>query len=237
MSKIIVISTDKGGSGKTTLCRHIGKGLHDSGLNVVIYDCDQSNNLMNFLNRRREEVGDENLDFPEIKLFPLKIKEHPQSYLLRDSPDADVIIVDMVGKLGILHASLMSAADIIIIPTMMDVDAVDGAIATFNFIDEYEIVDPNTDLPIPVLARVKWNKRSPAARILDKNEEYTNLLKFDSIINDRSMKYVHSSTLGMTAFDMVKSNKDYEPVAFECNKLNKEIIKMISDIDTMMEDK
>ena len=236
MIKIIAVASDKGGPGKTTLSKHLGKGLHDSGLNVTIYDCDQSNNIINFLIRREEELGTENVDFPEVKLFPLKLKGDPLSYLLRDSPSADVIIIDMVGKLSMLHAAVMSSAHLVIVPTQMDIESVEGAVATFEFIGERVNIDEDTGLPIAVLARLNWDKTAPAVRKLNKDQDFIDLLKLDCVTTPRQQKYVNSSSIGLTVFDSVKKDKSYDKAAFENRMLTKEVSKMLDQIGSIIEE-
>lgn len=231
-TKIIVVATDKGGPGKTTATKHIGKGLHDKGLNVYLYDGDQSNNLTNFEGRRLETMGSGDLNFPKVSPFPLKLKENPRRWLLRNSPEADVIIVDMVAKLSIVHAELMASADIIIVPTQMDSECIDGTIATFDFIEDRGIIEDGSLLPIALVARMNWDKTSPAVRQIEKNNiEFNGLPKFDSITTPRQKKYINSSAIGMTVLDMVKNDNTYEQAAFENNKFNKELIKLLGDID------
>ena len=106
--KIISLITDKGGSGKTATAQLLGKGLHDEGINTVLYDADQSCNLMNFYGERVDTLGLENVDFPPVKPYPLKLKENPEAYIRRDSPDAEVVIIDCVGKLSPMHLQIMN---------------------------------------------------------------------------------------------------------------------------------
>jgi cellulose biosynthesis protein BcsQ len=237
MATILCYATDKGGAGKSTAAKHTGKYLHDQGFKVVIYDGDQSNNLVNFVARRAEVLGKNNMNFPEVRLFPLNLKkEHPSTFLEREAGDFDFVIIDLVGSLSNLHSTVMSCSHIIIVPAQMDTESVDGAIETFSFIEEADIVETGALFPIPLVVMCDWDKKTPAGIKASKNPEFAELPKFDQILGNRRRKYINASNDGLTVFDMAKKDTSYESAAFEMGKFNKELLQLVKDIATSMKE-
>jgi cellulose biosynthesis protein BcsQ len=237
MATIIVLATDKGGAGKSTQAKHTGKWLFDQGYSVVLYDGDQSNNLANFVSRRAASMDSSDLKFPEVRLFPLQLKkEHPATYLEREAGHFDFIIVDLVGKLSMLHAAVMSAAHIIIVPAQMDTESTDGAIETFNFIESSDIVEKDAIFPMPIVALCDWDKKTPAGIKAAKDPEFAELPKFDQVLGNRRRKYINVSTVGKTVFDVVAKDKSYESAVFEQTMFNKELLKLVEDIAKSLEE-
>lgn len=237
MSTIIALATDKGGAGKSTLAKHLGKWLHDKNFKVVIYDGDQSNNIINFVSRRSELLGNKDNTFPEVKVFPLNLKKDtPESFINRDASEADFVIVDLVGKLGNLHTQVMSAAHIIIVPAQLDTESIDGAIATFDFIEDGEIIETDSVFPIPIISLCDWDKKTPAGIKASKNHEFKELPKFDQVLGPRRRKYINASNEGLTVFDKVVKDKSFEPAVFEMNRFCKEVLDLVEDIAKQLEE-
>lgn len=82
--KVITISTNKGGAGKTTTAVHLAAGLARAGRQVLLADLDKQGHCANFLGRD-----------PSPRLYDLLVKERP----------LDELIVEVRPKLHLLASN------------------------------------------------------------------------------------------------------------------------------------
>lgn len=141
---VITLSTEKGGTAKTTSAVLLASCLRRKGLRVLLIDLDQQRNLSRLLNAntgtagtsislflktaaagdiiQHTEQGDiiaagKNMQVADIALKDTTGKE----YLLRDGladikKEYDFIIIDCPPALGVATVNALTAADIVIIP-------------------------------------------------------------------------------------------------------------------------
>jgi chromosome partitioning protein len=112
-SKILVISSAKGGSGKTTTTRNLAIcALHD-GFSVATIDLDAQGSLTLWYQRRPEEA-------PSFEHFKVPIAEGPEALDSVASTKANLIIVDTPPGVDADPAAIREVirrADFVLIPT------------------------------------------------------------------------------------------------------------------------
>lgn len=111
---LVLISSAKGGSGKTTTTRNLAIcALHD-GLSVATVDLDAQASLTRWFERRPDEA-------PPLKHFQATLAEALMAIAaIRQSPDIDLVFVDTPPGIEAdpkAVKALMHEADLVLIPT------------------------------------------------------------------------------------------------------------------------
>lgn len=143
--KIIVISNQRGGAGKTTTAATIGQGLSKRGYKVLFIDLDGQGSLTSALNGNRNAPGSRDLLLgttaadciqktaygdlmsasPYITGIDLQITSTGKEYRLAEGLKGiknayDYIIIDTPPVLSLSTINAFTAADSVIIPTQTD---------------------------------------------------------------------------------------------------------------------
>ncbi|EOA2688001.1 division plane positioning ATPase MipZ, partial [Escherichia coli] len=123
---IIVLGSQKGGVGKSTLAVSIAAYLMSLGNRVIIVDADDQKSVLTWYNNRPE-------DLPHIPVtgatgnIKAMLKEHEKSY--------DFVIADCAGRDSAEMRSGLMAADVFISPlrpSQMDLDVVPHTCSVFT---------------------------------------------------------------------------------------------------------
>ena len=162
--KVIAVSTQKGGTAKTTTAAAIASCIRRKGKRVLLIDLDQQRNLSHLLKAntgkaesslnlflqtaaardiiQHTEQGDiiaagKNLQAADIALQKTSGKE----FLLQESiaglkKDFDFVILDCPPALGIITINALTAADIAVIPAEAAGFSIDGMDAIYATIQQ-----------------------------------------------------------------------------------------------------
>ncbi|MDA9881036.1 ParA family protein, partial [Candidatus Pelagibacter sp.] len=112
LSKVITISQQKGGTGKTTLAVHLAMAfIKYHNLKVAIIDTDPQGSLGKwFMIRSEKKVSNENLTFKTASLWGAQY----ESKTLKN--DHDIVIIDTPPKIESDARPAIEAADLVLIP-------------------------------------------------------------------------------------------------------------------------
>ena len=151
--KIIAITNQKGGVGKTTTAINLGASLAVFGKKVLIVDIDPQANASSGLNAEREVciyhalIGKKNLQSlitptemenlfiipsnisligAEIELKNLENKEKILKKLLKELKGFDYVLVDCPPSLGFLTINALVAANSVLVPVQCEYFAMEG---------------------------------------------------------------------------------------------------------------
>ena len=183
MGAIIGFVSQKGGVGKSTLARGIGREAAAGGLSVKIADLDvQQGTSVNWY-RRRLEAGIEPLFSVE------SFKTAAQA--LKLSSQFDYLIIDGPARASAATLEIARAATLIVQPTGSSVDDLEPAVLTFHELVRDGI---SRDILVFALSRVGTDAEEAEARAYVKQAGYTVL---DGSIQERPA-YRQASNVGLS---------------------------------------
>lgn len=127
--KIIVIASQKGGVGKTTLTGHLGVQAVSSGIGkVALLDTDPQGSLADWWNMR---------EAPEPMFATAKISALPAAIAELKNAGVAVLIIDTPPSITEIIRSVVSLADLVIIPTRPSPHDLRAVGKTVDIVNEY----------------------------------------------------------------------------------------------------
>lgn len=151
--RVLVVSNQKGGVGKTTTAISLGAALVERGQRVLIVDLDPQGNATSGLGAVKDarvygvllkerpitesvvHTDIPNLDLlpsgpdmagAEVELVPLMAREFRLREALRAASDYDTVIVDCPPSLGLLTVNALAAGDGVLVPVQCEYYALEG---------------------------------------------------------------------------------------------------------------
>jgi len=211
LSKVITISQQKGGTGKTTLAVHLAMAFikyHD--LKVAIIDTDPQGSLGKwFMIRSEKKVSNENLTFKTASLWGAQY----ESKTLKN--DHDIVIIDTPPKIESDARPSIEAADLVLIPM---------AASHVDFWATGAIVEIAKKANKKILAQI--NRSSQRSKLIDKTNDFIKSLDLKSteiIIGNRQI-YTSSMGEGKTAVEKQRKGNAVD----EIKKLSEQILKQLN---------
>ena len=195
--RIIAVSAQKGGAGKTTTAINLGAELAAMGQRILIVDMDPQGHLAEGLGISAGELGAEIsqvldhkiplkdilIDISEnLTLAPANIHlAHLEHYLVTRTrredrlkqalepvkDDYDIILIDCPPSLGILTVNALSAADEILIPMAAEFYALLGVGLLLDTVDEMKR-ELNPNLRITGILPTRMNRTRHATEVVER---------------------------------------------------------------------
>jgi|TARA_B100001094_G_C18121201_1_gene766964 chromosome partitioning protein len=199
LSKVITISQQKGGTGKTTLAVHLALAFIEyHNLKVAIIDTDPQGSLGKwFMIRTEKKVSNENLTFKTASLWGAQY----ESKTLKN--DHDIVIIDTPPKIESDARPSIEAADLVIIPM---------AASHVDFWATGAIVDIAKKANKKILVQI--NRSSQRSKLIKKTKDFIKSLDLSStktIIGNRQI-YTSSMGEGKTAVEKQKKGNAVEEI-------------------------
>jgi chromosome partitioning protein len=161
--RVLVVSNQKGGVGKTTTAISLGAALVERGQRVLIVDLDPQANATSGLGTSKDRGGIygvllkeqpiteaivhtevEGLDLvpsgpemtgAEVELVPLMAREFRLRHALRGAGEYDTVLVDCPPSLGLLTVNALAAGDGVLVPVQCEYYALEGLAQLLDTID------------------------------------------------------------------------------------------------------
>jgi chromosome partitioning protein len=210
LSKVITISQQKGGTGKTTLAVHLALAfIKYHNLKVAIIDTDPQGSLGKwFMIRTEKKNSDDNLTFKTASLWGAQY----ESKTLKK--DHDIVIIDTPPKIESDARPAIEAADLVLIP--MSASHVD-------FWATGAIVDIAKKANKKILIQI--NRSNQRSKLMTKTNDFIKSLDLSStktIIGNRQI-YASSMGEGKTAVEKQKKGNAIE----EIKSLSEQILEEV----------
>jgi chromosome partitioning protein len=211
LSKVITISQQKGGTGKTTLAVHLAMAfIKYHNLKVAIIDTDPQGSLGKwFMIRSERKVSNENLTFKTASLWGAQY----ESKTLKN--DHDIVIIDTPPKIESDARPSIEAADLVLIPM---------AASHVDFWATGAIVEIAKKANKKILAQI--NRSSQRSKLIDKTKDFIKSLDLEStqtIIGNRQI-YTSSMGEGKTAVEKQRKGNAVD----EIKKLSDQILNQLN---------
>ena len=211
LSKVITISQQKGGTGKTTLAVHLAMAfIKYHNLKVAIIDTDPQGSLGKwFMIRTEKKVSNENLTFKTASLWGAQY----ESKTLKN--DHDIVIIDTPPKIESDARPAIEAADLVLIPM---------AASHVDFWATGAIVEIAKKANKKILAQI--NRSSQRSKLINKTKDFIKSLDLnstDTIIGSRQI-YASSMGEGKTAVEKQKKGNAVD----EIKKLSEQILQQLN---------
>jgi len=211
LSKVITISQQKGGTGKTTLAVHLAMAfIKYHNLKVAIIDTDPQGSLGKwFMIRSEKKVSNENLTFKTASLWGAQY----ESKTLKN--DHDIVIIDTPPKIESDARPSIEAADLVLIPM---------AASHVDFWATGAIVEIAKKANKKILAQI--NRSSQRSKLIDKTKDFIKSLDLEStqtIIGNRQI-YTSSMGEGKTAVEKQRKGNAVD----EIKKLSEQILNQLN---------
>ena len=211
LSKVITISQQKGGTGKTTLAVHLAMAfIKYHNLKVAIIDTDPQGSLGKwFMIRSERKVSNENLTFKTASLWGAQY----ESKTLKN--DHDIVIIDTPPKIESDARPSIEAADLVLIPM---------AASHVDFWATGAIVEIAKKANKKILAQI--NRSSKRSKLIDKTKDFIKSLDLEStqtIIGNRQI-YTSSMGEGKTAVEKQRKGNAVD----EIKKLSGQILNQLN---------
>ena len=211
LSKVITISQQKGGTGKTTLAVHLAMAfIKYHNLKVAIIDTDPQGSLGKwFMIRTENKVSNENLTFKTASLWGAQY----ESKSLKN--DHDIVIIDTPPKIESDARPSIEAADLVLIPM---------AASHVDFWATGAIVEIVKKANKKILAQI--NRSSQRSKLIDKTKDFIKSLDLQStetIIGNRQI-YTSSMGEGKTAVEKQRKGNAVD----EIKKLSGQILNQLN---------
>ncbi len=210
LSKVITISQQKGGSGKTTLAVHLALAfIKYHSLKVAVIDTDPQGSLGKwFMIRTEKKIPSDNLTFKTASLWGAQY----ESKTLKK--DHDIVIIDTPPKIESDARPSIESADLVLIPI---------AASHVDFWATGAIVDIAKKANKKILIQI--NRSSQRSKLISKTNEFIKSLDLSAtktIIGNRQI-FAASMGEGKTAVEKQKKSNAVE----EIKNLSEQILSEI----------
>ena len=211
LSKVITISQQKGGTGKTTLAIHLAMGfIKFHNLKVAVIDTDPQGSLGQwFMIRSEKKISNENLSFKTASLWGA----HYESKNLKKNHD--IVVIDTPPKIESDARPSIEASDIVLIPmTPSHVD----------FWATEAIIEIAKKANKKIMIQI--NRANQRSKQIVKTNDYIkslNVPSINTIIGNRQI-YASSMGEGKTAIEKQRKGSAID----EIQKLTKQILQELN---------
>lgn len=248
MSKVISISNQKGGVGKTTTVCSLAAGLKKKGFRVLMIDLDPQGNLGFSVGAETETCatiydvlkGDVKTQFAIQKSdtadiiissillsgIELEFTNTGREYLLKEALKPilglyDYILLDTPPALGIITINAFTASDTIVVPMLSDIFSLQGIAKLYETVERVKKYC-NPSLTISGILLTKFNPRTLLSREIRGTAELIaqdlNIPLFNS--------YIRSSVVVSEAQSIQQNILDYSPK----NNIAKDYLKFTDEL-------
>jgi chromosome partitioning protein len=196
---IILVGSQKGGCGKSTLSVNISALLAKQGKDVVIVDADRQSSSSFWVNERSTEHAD------APKVHCIQKYDNIKDTLIDLNDRYEIVIVDAAGRDSIELRSAILVADKLVIPLRPAIFDLETVPKMQEIIEQSLLINPDIDIHA-VLTMCPTNpivgEKDDAVEYL---EDFPNIKLTNAIIRDRKI-YRDSTNAGLGVIEMPENS-------------------------------
>jgi chromosome partitioning protein len=121
-TKIVAVTINKGGVGKTTITKNVATAAAAAGLTVLIVDMDTQQNADAWGRRRRQHQPERQLPLVQFATE----RDLPEVLDRARAADCDLVLIDTPPGRSTEAPAAVEAADFVVIPFWLETDAFEG---------------------------------------------------------------------------------------------------------------
>ncbi|OBR54056.1 ParA family protein [Paraburkholderia tropica] len=214
---IVLVTNQKGGSGKTTTAMNLAAAYHDQGKRVLLVDYDPQNTLLGWYGQADEAAP---IQVPYLNLAHpgIDISDELESRQF----DFDYIVIDGRPTLEISMSALLLLSDLVLVPlqaSLADLHSTQGIVKEIRAAQ-----DDRPELKFALVLTMVASKRLQLQFTKDAIKELGYPL-CKTMIARREL-HTHAYALGQTVF--ASNAVGYRAAADEARKLAAEVEKLVS---------
>jgi len=214
---VIIIASEKGGTGKTTMCTNLAVMRAKKGSDVLLIDADPQKSSADFVDVRNEEGN-----LPDITCSSI-IGRSIKSEVQKIQPKFDDIFIDVGGRDNTSLRSAIVVADVLVIPFLASQYDTWGLERMDDLIDESMAINSNLRA-FSFLNKVDSNPKMDIASESVKLAKSLPNINFKDIHIGYRVAFRRSVAEGLSVTELTGSKKD-EKAILEMDKLYREIFK------------
>jgi chromosome partitioning protein len=234
MTKIMAISNQKGGVGKTTTAVNLSAALGMKGKKVLLVDLDPQGNATSSSGLEKNKLTDtaydllindsetksvivktkfydvipanQNLAAAELELVGVKNREAQLKNKLYQNNQYDYILLDCPPSLGLITINALTAAHSVLIPMQCEYFALEGLTDLVNTIKKIK-KQINTEIQIEGLLRTIYDRRNKLTKeVSDQLSAYFPNKVYKTIV-PRNVRIAEAPSHGKSAIQFDKRSK------------------------------
>ena len=234
MTKILAISNQKGGVGKTTTAVNLSAALGMKGKKVLLVDLDPQGNATSSSGLEKNKLTDtaydllindsetksvivktkfydvipanQNLAAAELELVGVKNREAQLKNKLQQNNQYDYILLDCPPSLGLITINALTAAHSVLIPMQCEYFALEGLTDLVNTIKKIK-KQINPDIQIEGLLRTIYDRRNKLTKeVSDQLSAYFPNKVYKTIV-PRNVRIAEAPSHGKSAIQFDKRSK------------------------------
>ena len=234
MTKIVAISNQKGGVGKTTTAVNLSAALGIKGKKVLLVDLDPQGNATSSSGLEKNKLtqtvydllvnnsetksvivkskfydvipANQNLAAAELELVGVKHREAQLKNKLHQHNQYDYILLDCPPSLGLITINALTAAHSVLIPMQCEYFALEGLTDLVNTIKKIK-KQINTEIQIEGLLRTIYDRRNKLTKeVSDQLSAYFPNKVYKTIV-PRNVRIAEAPSHGQSAIQFDKRSK------------------------------
>lgn len=213
-AKIIFVTNQKGGSGKTVTAMNLAAGLHKRGARVIAVDIDPQNMIVSWFN------NGEDIPFPYSNLAAAK--DNAPKEIEKLMPSYDFIVIDGRPQIDTKVTQMLIISDLVVIPlrpNTMDFNATKVLVEQIRGVQE----EDNPDLKFAYLLNQVADERRMLYTVCRDEIVEKGYPLFNTNIRMREC-YPQAYAIGSTAYSSLRA---FRPAATEVNALTEEVVNLL----------